>query len=73
MINPKDILSNIKQGILSTVIGFIFFIGGGIMVYFTYKDKHALEWASVEVTLFFLGALFLKANDEWITGKFKKK
>lgn len=72
MINPKDIIESIKAGLISTIIGIIFFIGGGIMVYVTYKDTHALEWASVEVGLFVIGALFLKANDEWITNKFKK-
>lgn len=71
MINPKDIVESIKQGLISTIIGVIFFIGGGVLTYLTYKDTHALEWASVEVGLFIIGALFLKANDEWITKKFR--
>ena len=69
----KEGIKNIKAGFVSTGLGGILFIMGGVMVWQTYKSDTPVVWVSVETLTFVSGIILLLKNDEWITGKFKKK
>lgn len=61
--------TNVKGGPISTVIGLLMFIFGGVMIW----KMDGLSWASVETGVFILGILLLLKSDTWIKGLFKKK
>lgn len=69
----KEGIKNIKAGFVSTFLGVVLFGMGGYMVWETYKSDSPIVWASVETVIFIIGGILLLKNDEWITGKLKKK
>ena len=68
-----DIFKNISAGPMSTIMGLVFFIAGGSMVYTTYKNGVDLMWTSFDVILFVAGCILLIKNDEWLKGFFPTK
>ena len=62
------LLSNIKGGIISTIIGLLLLGFGGYLIYLS--DE--VTWDSVEVGIMFIGVWLLVVSDKWITSLLKK-
>ena len=62
------LLSNIKGGIISTIIGLLLLGFGGYLIYLS--DE--VTWDSVEVGIMFIGVWLLVVSDKWITSLIKK-
>ena len=62
------LLSNIKGGIISTIIGLLLLGFGGYLIYLS--DE--VTWDSVEVGIMFIGVWLLVVSDKWITSMIKK-
>lgn len=67
-----DIFKNITAGPMSTIMGVVFFIAGGSMVWTTYREGLDIIWTSFDVILFVSGCILLIKNDEWLKGLFEK-
>lgn len=55
-----DLLKNVKKGPKTSLIGALMMVFGGYLIYVTEGD---LNWASVEVGLFALGAYLCLTSD----------
>lgn len=67
-----DIFKNITAGPMSTLLGLVFFIAGGVMVWTTYQSDDVIVWTSFEVIALAVGCILLIKNDEWLKGFFEK-
>lgn len=74
--NPSkflEIFKNVNAGPMSTLMGLVFFVVGGYMVYATYQGGTGIIWTSFEVILFGAGCGLLLINDEWLKELLSKK
>ena len=67
------LFANIKGGPISTILGALMFIFGGILIYNTYQSDNTVTWVSVEVGIFGIGGYLLVISDTWIRSLFKGK
>lgn len=61
-----DYLKNLEGGPVSTVMGFIMFIFGGVMIYVSSGSENTVTWASIEVIIFAVGLILLLKSDKWL-------
>ena len=68
-----SVMENITKGPKTSIVGFLMFLGGGLMIYEDWKNPETtLTYASIEVGVFFIG-MYLFLSSDGIFFKNKKK